>query len=98
MSKKNREVDPLSDSPPPMPYLDYLQRELKLRAAPDAPLVLDLFAGCGGLALGFEAAGFRTEGYEMDPSACRTYRENLHGDCHEAFLTSDTAFHRALWQ
>ena len=75
-----------------MSYVDYLQHELRLRATPNSPLVLDLFAGCGGLALGFEVAGFRTEGYEMEPSACKTYRENLHGDCHEAFLTSDSNF------
>ncbi|GKT16394.1 hypothetical protein ADUPG1_004133, partial [Aduncisulcus paluster] len=35
----------------------------------DSPVVIDLFAGCGGLALGFEALGFRTKGYEMKPVA-----------------------------
>jgi hypothetical protein len=29
--------------------------------------VLDLFAGCGGLALGFEAAVYKTIGFEMNP-------------------------------
>ena len=52
----------------------------------DAPVVLDLFAGCGGLALGFEAKGFRTIGYEMKPAAVETYTSNLSGDCNEIFL------------
>ena len=52
-------------------------------------VVLDLFSGCGGLALGFEAVGFRTVGYEMLPDACATYSHNLSGPCHEAFLEPD---------
>lgn len=48
----------------------------------EKPLVLDLFAGCGGLSLGFEAAGFKTVGFEMNPDAVATYGENLIGVCH----------------
>jgi len=57
--------------------------------------VLDLFAGCGGLGLGFEAAGFDTLGYEMNPDCCATYNANLHGICTEAFLTAETEFPEA---
>jgi DNA (cytosine-5)-methyltransferase 1 len=49
-------------------------------AAGDAPgpALLDLYAGCGGAALGFRAAGFRiVEAVELDPVAAETYRTNL---------------------
>ena len=59
------------------------------------PLVLDLFAGCGGLALGFEAQGFQTMGFEMDADCCATYRRNLHGDCVQAKLDRDFVFPKA---
>lgn len=52
--------------------------------------VLDLFAGCGGLALGFEAQGFETHGFEKDIDACRTYSRNLKGQCSQVELTVDT--------
>ncbi len=42
---------------------------------------LDLFAGCGGLSLGFESSGIRTTGYEMEADYAETYRKNLAGDC-----------------
>jgi DNA (cytosine-5)-methyltransferase 1 len=54
--------------------------------------VLDLFAGCGGLALGFEAVGFDTIGYEKDADAVKTYNYNLEGKCHEELLTTETIF------
>ncbi len=52
----------------------------------DAPVVLDLFSGCGGLALGFEVVGFRSVGYEMKRPAVETYAANLNTTCHETFL------------
>lgn len=63
-------------------FVRFLKESLAIpRLTKRNPLVVDLFAGCGGLALGFEAAGFRTVGYEIDEDACATYRRNLHGDC-----------------
>lgn len=43
------------------------------------PRVLDLFAGCGGLSLGFEAAGFTiSAAVENDPDAARSHGLNFH--------------------
>ena len=56
----------------------------------DLPRVVDLFAGCGGLALGFEAQGFETIGYEMDEKCSTTYSKNLRGKCETVTLTTET--------
>ena len=43
--------------------------------------VIELFAGCGGMALGFRLAGFRTVmANEMDRHACDTLRANITTD------------------
>lgn len=43
------------------------------------PRVLDLFAGCGGLSLGFKAAGFEiSAAVEFDPDAARSHGLNFH--------------------
>ncbi|NJM38870.1 MAG: DNA cytosine methyltransferase [Akkermansiaceae bacterium] len=74
-------------------YPQWLDEQLRLRKpAANAPMVLDLFAGCGGLALGFEAAAFHTLGYEMLPDACETYNRNLHGECRCEFLDENTDY------
>jgi len=44
---------------------------------------VDLFAGCGGMALGFRRAGFRSVwAVEQDPDAAATYRANFHHRVH----------------
>lgn len=64
-----------------MTFIEQINKEL---AIPDTfeYAALDLFAGCGGLSLGFESCGIRTTGYEMEAYYADTYRTNLAGDCH----------------
>lgn len=54
--------------------------------------VLDTFAGCGGLSLGFEAAGFKVTGYEDEEVYAQTHRLNLNGDCHKVWLDTETIY------
>lgn len=72
-----------------MSYIERLNKTLK-PAKNRSPLVVDLFAGCGGLALGFEAQGFETVGFEMNSDAVGSYNRNLSGECHESVLTEKT--------
>lgn len=64
-----------------MNYIELINTVLIPNITEEA-IVLDLFAGCGGLSLGFEAAGYKTIGFEMDKAASETYKKNLVGDCH----------------
>lgn len=68
-------------------WLGKLTRILAIPAGTGKPLALDLFAGAGGLALGFEAAGFETVGFEMDADACATYSKNLSRPCYATEIT-----------
>src|SRR6516162_6875586 len=59
------------------------------------PRVLDLFAGCGGLSLGFHAAGFELRAaIEFEPDAARSHGLNFHGGAPEHCRARDiTATH-----
>lgn len=85
---------PVDDGPSTRSYPELLNDLLQpaSHSRRKGPLVLDLFAGCGGLALGFESAGFETHGFETEPDYVASYRKNLAGACTEAFLTSDTRY------
>ena len=53
--------------------------------------VADLFAGAGGLSLGFERAGFRTLwAADRSPAAVETFRRNLKGKAECVETESDT--------
>lgn len=72
-------------------YLELVETELEVpRRENTDHLVIDLFAGCGGVALGFEATGFKTVGYEILEDAGATYHYNLGRSCYQVNLTPIT--------
>ena len=94
MSKKSTQLS-LFDSPhAERGWIAFLNETLQLPQ--ERPyLAIDLFAGCGGLSLGFECAGVKTIGYEMKPECCETYRANLHSECRNEMLTEETEYPQA---
>jgi len=71
----------IEDKYPTMTFIEKINKELALPKTFEYT-ALDLFAGCGGLSLGFESCGIRTIGYEMEADYASTYRTNLVGECH----------------
>jgi DNA (cytosine-5)-methyltransferase 1 len=56
-----------------------VERKISRLRTGGTPRVLDLFAGCGGLSLGFDAVGFEiTAAIELDPDAARSHGVNFH--------------------
>lgn len=76
-------------------YLDKINNILKPNIDQSLPLVVDMFAGCGGLSLGFESAGFKTIGYEIESSCINTYNHNLLGNCYKKLLDETSELEQA---
>lgn len=72
-------------------YIDYLNKTIRIPEK-QPYLAIDMFAGCGGLSLGFEAAGIKTIGYEMVEDCCNSYEKNLCSPCHREKITTETKF------
>ena len=64
----------------PMTSQRTIRQKIARLQAGGKPRVLDLFAGCGGISLGFTAAGFTVSAaVEFDPEAAASHGRNFHG-------------------
>ncbi len=63
-----------------------VRKKIERLADGEPPRVLDLFAGCGGISLGFQRAGFRIDAaVEADELAAQSHAQNFHnGDASHA--------------
>jgi len=77
-----------------MTHTERIQRLLKPKKKCEFKAI-DLFAGCGGLSLGFEANGISTLGYEMNNDAGNTYSSNLNGECNILKLNTALKYPKA---
>jgi DNA (cytosine-5)-methyltransferase 1 len=88
-----RNTEPRCDECPLVSFCEMGRQRVARAKCSEAPLAVDLFAGAGGMALGFEQAGFRVAAaVEMDRAAAQTYRLNHPGvPVLEADVTEITA-------
>ena len=69
-----------------------IAKKLERLTRNETPRVLDLFAGCGGISLGFDKAGFEIVGaVELDDHAARTHALNFHNHVADEALYSEHA-------
>jgi DNA (cytosine-5)-methyltransferase 1 len=60
--------------------MDVIQAKIERLRRGGKPRVMDVFAGCGGISLGFHTAGFEiSAALEVDPLAARSHARNFHG-------------------
>lgn len=76
-------------------WIDYVNKILLVPSTKRDERVIDLFAGCGGLALGFESMGFKTWGFESNLDCVKTYQLNLASECVHEYLTPETEYPNA---